>query len=447
MNETGLLKQWDRQIVWHAFTQMAEYEPLIIERGHECTLVDVDGNSYIDGVSSLWCNVHGHNHPVINRAIKDQIDKVSHVTSLGMSCETTVRLAKQLVDHAPSGLGHVFFSSDGASAIEVGLKMAFQYWQQKENPEPQRTRYVALADAYHGDTLGSVSVGGVARFHQMFDPLLFDVLRLPAPDTYRAPSNVPAEQLAAYYLAPLEKMLSERGREVAALVIEPLVQCAAGMIMHPTGFLEGIRRITKEHGVLLIADEVAVGMGRTGKLFACQHEDVAPDLLCLGKGLTSGYLPMSATLATTEIWNAFLGTYADSKTLFHGHTFGGNPLAAAAALATLEIFEKENTLARVEEKARRLATHLKRIETCEQVGDVRQRGMIGAIELVKNVQTREPFPWDMRVGQQVCDKALQQGVWLRPLGNVIVIMPPLNISMDQLDQICEVVESGIRELG
>lgn len=437
------LKQWDRQIVWHAFTQMAEYEPLIIEAASGCTLIDTEGRRFLDGVSSLWCNVHGHRHPRLDAAVREQLERVAHVTNLGMSNPTTIRLAKRLVELAPAGLEHVFFSGDGSCAVEVALKMAFQYWQQRSDPRPDKTKYVAFADAYHGDTLGSASVGGVARFHDLFRPLLFDVLRLPIPDLYRLPPEVNRETACSFYLGLLDELLSQRHGEVAAVVIEPLVQCAAGIVTHPPGFLRGVRELTRKYDVLLIADEVAVGFGRTGTLFACQQEDVVPDFLCLGKGLTGGYLAMSATLTTDEVWRAFLGTYAQSRTFFHGHTYGGNPLAAAAALATLDIFAEEQTLEKLPEKAARLAWHLNRLADHPHVGDVRQRGLIAGIELVPDRTTRESYPWSERRGHRVCETALARGVWLRPLGNVIVIMPPLAVTLEELDAICFAVEAGI----
>jgi adenosylmethionine-8-amino-7-oxononanoate aminotransferase len=437
------LRRWDREIVWHAFTQMQEYTPFIVERAQGCTLIDIEGREYLDGVSSLWCNVHGHRHPHIDAALHAQLEKVAHVTSLGMSNPTTIELAKRIVDLAPAGLNHVFFSDCGATAVEVALKMAFQYQRQRPDPQPQRSKYIALDAAYHGDTIGSVSVGGVARFHEMFQPLLFEVLRLPSPDTYRLPAGVAAATACDYYLSQLAALLAKHHEEVAALVIEPLVQCAAGMVMQPPGYLRGVRELTRQYGVLLIADEVAVGMGRTGTMFACEQEEVAPDFLCLAKGLTGGYMPVAATLATTEIWEAFLGDFAASRTFFHGHTYGGNPLGCAAALATLDVFENEQTLANLQPKIARLATHLARLAQHPHVGDVRQRGFIGAVELVQDKASKQPYPWSEKRGLQVCQHAFQNGVWLRPLGNVLVIMPPLAISLDELDQICLAVEQGI----
>jgi adenosylmethionine-8-amino-7-oxononanoate aminotransferase len=362
-----------------------------------------------------------------------------------MSNSTTVRLAKRLTDLAPAGLNHVFFSSDGSSAVEVAIKMAFQYWRQRPDPRVRKTKYVALAEAYHGDTLGSVSVGGVARFHDMFQPLLFDVIRLPAPDCYRLPEGVSRDGACEHYLGQLEQTLNNRHEEIAAVVIEPLVQAAAGMITHPEGYLRGVRELSRRYGVLLIADEVAVGFGRTGKMFACEHEAVVPDLLCLGKGLTGGYLPMAATLATDEIWQAFLGEYAESKTFYHGHTYSGNPLAAAVALASLDVFDEEQTLANLPEKIDRLTDHLTRIASHPHAGDVRQRGLLAGVELVRNRQTKEPYPWEEKRGLRVGNYARTEGVWLRPLGNVVVIMPPLATSLHDLDRICGAVERGIAQ--
>lgn len=437
------LLRWDREIVWHAFTQMSEYEPLVIERAEGCRLWDIDGREYIDAVASVWCNVHGHRHPRLDAAVREQLDKVAHVTSLGSSNPTTIKLARRLTEIAPAGLTRVFFSDSGATAVEVALKMALQYWRQRSDPRPQKTTYLALGNAYHGDTLGSVSVGGVERFHAMFRPLLFDVLRGPLPDMYRLPPGVSAENACAHYLAQVEAILSREHERTAALVVEPLVQAAAGMVMHPHGFLRGLRELTRRYDVLLIADEVAVGFGRTGKMFACEHEDVSPDMLCLAKGLTGGYLPVAATLTTDEVWNAFVGTYAESRTFFHGHTYGGNPLGCAVALATLDVFEEEQTLAHLPAKIARLNEHLARIAQHPHVGDVRQCGLIGAIELVRNRATHEPFAWEEKRGQKVCDFARTQGVLARPLGNVLVILPPLSISLDDLDRIAFALEAGI----
>ena len=439
------LADWDREHVWHAFTQMQDYEPLIVTHASGCVLTDIEGRELIDGVSSVWCNVHGHQHPAIDSAIREQLNKVAHVTSLGMSNPTTIELARRLAEITPDGLEHTFFSGDGASSVEVALKMAFQYWHQREDPRPQKNTYIALGSAYHGDTLGSVSVGGVARFHEMFEPLLFNVIRVDNPNTYRLPEGVSATDATAYYLDELESTLATHHQQVAAMVIEPLVQGAAGLIMQPEGYLRGVRELTRKYDVLLIADEVAVGFGRTGKMFACEHESVSPDIMCLAKGLTGGYLAMSATIATTEIWNAFLGS--GLKTFYHGHTYAGNPLAAAAALATLDIFHDEATLENVATRSQELREALEtRIASHPLVGNIRQRGLIAAIELVADKATKDPLNATLGTGYKVCQAALDKGVWLRPLRDTLVIMPPLSINQRQLQQIVDAVAYGLNQL-
>lgn len=439
------LQDWDRTLVWHPFTQMAEYEPLILVRGEGCRLWDIDGREYLDGVASVWCNVHGHRHPRIDEAIRRQLDRVAHVTMLGASNVPAIQLARRLVDLAPEGLDRVFFSDDGSTAVEAALKIAFQYWHQREDPRPEKTTFLALDDAYHGDTVGSVSVGGVDQFNAVFRPLMFDAIRVPAPNPYRPPRGAAPEHVVEFCLAELEKVLAREHHRVCAMVVEPLVQAAAGMVVHPPGFLRGVRELTRAYDVLLILDEVAVGMGRTGRMFACEHEGVAPDFLCLAKGITGGYLPLAATLTTETVWRAFLGPYAASRSFFHGHTYGGNPLAAAAALATLDIFEEEGTLAAMPEKTARLAGHLARIAELPHVGNVRQCGLLAGIELVRDRARREPYPWAERRGIRVCQSARREGVLLRPIGNVVIIMPPLSIRPDQLDRIGEAVYRGIQE--
>ncbi|MFO0788349.1 MAG: adenosylmethionine--8-amino-7-oxononanoate transaminase [Pirellulales bacterium] len=453
------LRYWDRHHHWHAFTQMAEYEPLVITRAEGCRLFDVDGNAYLDGASSMWCNLHGHNHPRINAAIRDQLDRVAHCTALGMGSDTAAQLAKRLADIAPGDLEHVFFSSDGSSANEVALKIAFQYWLQCANPQPQKTKFMALGEAYHGDTLGSASVSGIARFHALFKPLLFDVIRGPLPRhfpplppgegkgegaserNFRSP-----EDSATHYLLQIESLLQSHHHELAALVIEPLVQCAAGMVMHPPGLLRGVRELTRRYNVLLIADEVAVGFGRTGTMFACDQEGVVPDLLCLGKGLSGGYLPLAATITNDRIYRAFLGAHYEGRTLHHGHTFSGNPLACAAGLASLDVFEKEQTLANLPPKIARLSDHLCRLAEHPHVATTRQRGFIGALELTADKFAGVPYPAAERRGWRVCRETLANGVWLRPLGDILYVMPPLAISLDELDLIMNTLTTAIDKI-
>jgi adenosylmethionine-8-amino-7-oxononanoate aminotransferase len=436
------LLDWDRGHYWHAFTQMAEYEPLVIERAEGCRLYDIDGRPYLDGASSMWCNVHGHRHPRIDAAVREQLKRVAHCTSLGMGCDTTVRLARRLAELAPGDLEHVFFSSDGSSAVEVALKMAFQYWRQCANPKPKKTKYIALAEAYHGDTIGSASVGGIARFHAIFEPLLFDVIRVPIPDP-RQLSASSSEAATAHFLDELEAALQANHEEVAAMVIEPLVQCAAGMIMHPSGYLAGARELTRRYDVLLVADEIAVGMGRTGTMFACEQEQVVPDFLCLGKGLSGGYLPLAATLTNDDIYKAFLGESDQARTLHHGHTFSGNPLACAAALATLDVFNEEQTIQKLQAKIARLADHLCRLAEHPHVAVTRQRGLIGAVELTPDKSTCLPYPAHERRAWRVCREALARGVWLRPLADVLYVMPPLAISVEEIDNVMETLIKAI----
>lgn len=428
---------------WHGFTQMAEYEPLVIERASGCWLTTTDGRKLFDGVSSLWCNVHGHRHPQIDAAIRDQLNRVAHVTTLGMSADTTERLAGRLVEITPGDLSHVFFSSDGSSSVEAALKMAYQYWQQRPDAKPEKKKFLALSSAYHGDTTGAVALGGIKYFHQLFAPLLFEPIRGPSPCSYRLPAGVTAETACEHYAGRVEALLSEHHRCTGALVMEPLVQGAAGMITHPSGFLRQIRELCDEYDVLLICDEVATGFGRTGQLFACQHEQVTPDILCLGKGLTAGYLPMAATIARPHIYEAFLGRTCHQKQFFHGHTFAGNPLAAAAALASIELLEQQSLVSAAAQKAQRLRERLSRLDDHAHVGDIRGRGMMIGIELVQDKSTQTPLDPDRLTGQRICRRALELGVWIRPLGDVIILMPPLTATDDELGWLASVVSEAI----
>lgn len=441
--DTSTLRDWDHAHLWHPFTPLADWaaeDPLVIERGEGVYLFDTEGRRYLDGVGSLWCNVHGHRHPALDAALRDQLDRIAHSTLLGLTHPPAVELARELAMRAPAGLTRVFFSDDGATAVEVALKMAFQYWRQRPRPEPARTRFVALTGAYHGDTLGDVSVGGVDRFHAMFAPLLFPTVRVPSPHCYRCPLGLDRQSCAMDCLDEVDRALSACRGEVAAVVVEPLVQGAAGMIVHPEGYLRGLRELTRKHDTLLIADEVAVGFGRTGTLFACEREGVVPDFLCLAKGLTGGYLPLAATLTTDEVHSAFLGTARDGKTFFHGHTYGGNPLGAAVALAALRVFDDERTLAGLPEKVDRLSRRLERFGRLPCVGDVRQRGLIAAVELVADREGKTPFDAAAAVGVRTCRKARRHGLLVRPLGDVLVIMPPLSITADELEWMVDVME-------
>lgn len=437
------LAQWDRDYLWHPFTQMKgfrEEELLIITRGEGVYLYDQQGRRYLDGVSSLWCTVHGHRRRELDEALKAQLDQVAHTTLLGLAHPPAVILARRLAQIAPAGLTKVFFSDDGSTAVEAALKIAFQYWRHRGQPEKQR--FLKLNQAYHGDTLGAVSVGGMALFHHIYQPLLFDTLEAPAPYCYRCPHR---EDCSLQCLTILEEQVAAHHSELAAVILEPVMQGAAGMIPQPPGYLARVREVTKKHRVLLIADEVAVGFGRTGKMFACQHEGVSPDLMCLAKGITGGYLPLAATLATDDIYDAFLGEFHEFKSFFHGHTFTGNPLAAAVAVASLDLFEKDRLLETLPEKIDLLSRRLAEMAHHPHVGDIRQRGFMVGVELVQDKNIRTPFPLDRRTGHRVILKARNLGAILRPLGDVIVLMPPLCISLDELEALSQITYEAIRQ--
>jgi adenosylmethionine-8-amino-7-oxononanoate aminotransferase len=408
-----------RAYVWHPFTQQRGWvgeHPVIVDRAEGTDLIDVDGNRYIDGVSSLWCNVHGHAHPRIDAAVRDQLDRVAHSTMLGLSHRPAIELARRLVALAPAGLTRVFYSDSGSTATEIALKMAFQYWRQRGQ---DRRRFVALRMAYHGDTIGSVSVGGIDLFHSLYEPLLFETLKAEPGDA-----------------ADMERLLRRHDGEVAAVIMEPLVQGAAGMLAHPPGYLRAVRDLCDRHGVLLILDEVATGFGRTGRMFACEHEGVAPDLMCLAKGISGGYLPLAATLASERIYEGFLGEHEQFRAFFHGHTYTGNPLACAAGLATLDVFRDERTLERLQPKIELLADLLEPVAEHPAVSEVRRRGFMVGIELVEH-----PLP--MRIGHRVTLEARRRGAIIRPLGDVVVLMPPLSISTEDLTRLVGITAEAI----
>jgi adenosylmethionine-8-amino-7-oxononanoate aminotransferase len=438
------LAAWDQAYVWHPFTQMQEWlaeEPLIIAGGDGNYLIDVYGNRYLDGVSSLWCNVHGHRHPMLNAALHEQADRIAHSTLLGLASVPSIVLAKRLVEIAPRGLSRVFYSDAGATAVEIALKMAFQYWQL--HGETRRTEFAALTEAYHGDTIGAVSVGYSEAFHHFFKPLLFPCHKLNPPHVYRWQRGMDPDAALQAAVNEAETLMARKGRELAALIVEPLMQGAAGMWAHPAAYLRALRELTQRHGVLLICDEVATGFGRTGRMFAAEHADVQADLMCVGKGITGGYLPLAATLATEEIFTAFLGRYEELKTFFHGHTYTGNALACAVALANLEVFAKEQVLSRVQARALQLTERLAEFASFPHVGDVRQWGLMAGIELVQDRQNRRPYPPAERIGMRVILEARRRGVILRPLGNVIILMPPLSITENELDSLCAVSREAI----
>jgi adenosylmethionine-8-amino-7-oxononanoate aminotransferase len=414
--------QLDRDHLWHPFTQQqgwCEEEPLMIERAEGSHLIASDGRRYIDGVSSLWCNVHGHRHTGIDDAVAAQLAKVAHSTMLGLSHPGAAELAARLVELSPPGLSRVFFSESGSTATEIALKMAFQFQQQRGGQHRRRSSFVHLRHAYHGDTIGSVSVGGIDLFHATYRPLLFEAHAVEPGDA-----------------ADLERALAAHEEEVAAVIVEPLVQGAAGMLLQPPGYLRDVRELCDRFGVLLICDEVATGFGRTGTMFACEQEDVAPDLLCMAKGLTGGYLPLAATLASERIYEGFLGAPEELCTFFHGHTYTGNPLACAAALANLDAFEREGTIERLQPKIELLDELLGEVEAMPEVAEVRARGFMVGIDLGEH----DPA---LRLGHRVTLEARERGAIVRPLGDVVVLMPPLSISKGDLRRLVEIAADSI----
>jgi len=420
---TGQIRQLDQRHLWHPFTQQRDWEDSeapVIERAEGTDLVASDGRRYIDGVSSLWCNVHGHHHPGIDAAVREQLDRVAHTTMLGLTHAPATQLAERLAGIAPPGLERVFYSDSGSTATEIAIKMAFQYFQQQPGEEARRrTSFVSLRDGYHGDTLGAVSVGGIDLFHGAYGPLLFG-----------------ARQVTAGDVGELEAVLAEHGAEVAAMIVEPLVQGAAGIRVQPPGYLRAVRELCDRHGVLLICDEVATGFGRTGTMFACEQERVAPDFLCLGKGLTGGYLPLAATLTTERVYEGFLGEHEEFRTFFHGHTFTGNPLACAAGIASLEAFEREQTLLRLQPKIRLLGERLGEIAAMPEVAEVRGRGFMVGIDLGEH----DPA---LRLGHRVTLEARERGAIIRPLGDTVVLMPPLAISKSELARLASITAEAI----
>jgi len=453
------LEDSDRRFLWHPFTQMKEWEqeaPVIIAGGRDCFIRDIRGKWYLDGVSSLWVNIFGHRREEIDEAIKAQVERISHSTMLGLSNVPAIRLAEKLIPLANSGYGEaeaaggadqdrtlsrVFYSDNGSTAVEVALKMAFQYWQHLG--EQNRTAFLSLHNAYHGDTLGAVSVGGIDIFHKAFGPLLFRTFKAPAPYCYRCELKKEYPACGLSCAEQMGEILRAHHREIAAVIIEPLVQAAGGMIVSPPGYLRRVRELCRGFNVLCIADEVATGFGRTGRMFACQHEDAKPDIMCLSKGITGGYMPLAATLATEEIYRAFLGEFRDLKTFFHGHSYTGNPLACAAALACLEIFEKEDTIGGLGPKIALLEDWLREMADLPHVGNVRNKGLMAGLELVMDKTTKEAYPWEEKMGWKVAIEARDNGVIIRPLGNVIVIMPPLSISIDNLRQMLRVLRRAV----
>ena len=439
------LRRLDHAFLWHPFTPMQAWfddDPVVIVRGDGNELIDDGGRRYLDGVSSLWCNVHGHNHPALNAAITAQLEQVAHTTLLGLTNVPAVRLAERLVELAPPGLTRVFYSDNGATAEEAAMKMALQYWHLVG--APGKNRFASLVQAYHGDTLGAVGVGYSETFHRFFKPVLADALRLTPPHVRRWRDRLSHADALRRAVAEARDAIARDADALAAVVVEPLMQGAAGMWPHPPDYLRALREATTEAGVLLICDEVATGFGRTGTMFACEQAGVAPDLLCVAKGITGGYLPLAATLATERIHDAFLGPPAAGRTFYHGHTYTGNPLGCAAALANLDLFARDRTLDRLGPKIARLERLLAdEVAPLPPVADVRQCGVMVGIELAADAAERRPYPPADRMGARVTVEARRRGVIVRPLGDVVVLMPPLSITGAEIDRLVTIVRDAI----
>jgi len=444
--ESSLLAARDLRVVWHPCTQMKDHEslPMIaIRSGAGPWLEDFDGKRYLDAVSSWWVNLFGHANPRINAALQDQLAKLEHVIFAGLTHEPAVRLSEQLVALAPAGLERCFFADNGSAAVEVAIKMSFHYWRNRGRP--QKTRFVTLANSYHGETLGALAVGNVELYKSLYKPLLMDVFTAPSPDCYHRESGESWEAHSLRQFEHMERLLVEHASEVAAVIVEPLVQCAGGMRMYHPVYLKRLREACTRHGVHLIADEIAVGFGRTGTLFACEQAGISPDFLCLSKGLTGGYLPLSVVMTTADTYAAFYDEYTNLTAFLHSHSYTGNPLACAAALATLEIFATDRVIERNRPKAAYLGRRAFELADHPHVTEVRQCGMIVAVEFAKHKQTREPYPWQERRGQRIYLSSLQQGVLLRPIGNVVYFMPPYVVDESEIDLMVRAAADGIEK--
>ncbi|WP_163536397.1 adenosylmethionine--8-amino-7-oxononanoate transaminase [Gracilibacillus sp. YIM 98692] len=441
---TQELIEKSKKYLWLPFTQMKDYDenPLIIESGEGIKVKDIDGKEYYDGFSSVWLNVHGHRKKELDDAIKQQLDKIAHSTLLGMTNIPATELAEKLIGITPENLTRVFYSDSGAEAMEIALKMAFQYWKNIGRPEKQK--FISMQNGYHGDTIGAVSVGSIELFHHIYGPLMFESYKSPIPYVYRSESGDP-EICRDECLKQLEQLLKEQHETIAALSIESMVQGAAGMIVMPEGFLSGVRELCTKYDVLMIVDEVATGFGRTGKMFACEYEGVQPDLMAAGKGITGGYLPIAATFTTEKMYQAF---YDDdkTKTFFHGHSYTGNQLGCAVAIENLRLFEQDQIVAQVSEKAEHLHKLLLELKDMPYVGDVRQLGFMCGIELVKSKETKESYPIQARMGYQVSLKMRELGMLTRPMGDVIVFMPPLVSTTEELKAMVNIMKQAIHEV-
>lgn len=437
------LKQWDQEYVWHPFTQMQDYmqqDPLIVSHGEGAYLYDIEGGKYFDGNSSLWLNTFGHCHETINAAIKRQLDTIAHSTMLGLANVPATMLAKRLVEITPPGLDKVFYSDNGSTAGEIAIKMAFQYWQQQDPPQKQRTSYITFDNAYHGDTLGGVSMGGFPLFHGIFGPLLFERYSVNYPVYSKYTSKETPEEINAKCLQQVEDVMVAHGETIAAVMIEPLVQGASGILTQSPGFLRGLRELCNRFDTLLITDEVFTGFGRTGTPFACDREGITPDFMTLAKSLTAGYLPVAATLTTQSVFEGFLGRYDEFRTFFHGHSFTGNPLGCAAALANLDLFETENVMSTIQALGEHLGKRLDALfDASDRVRDIHHIGFIAGIDICRSRSRGEDFTLEEQAGARVCFELRQHGIWLRPLGNTLVLVPPYITTTDEIDHLIDAI--------
>ena len=439
--------QKDLKYVWHPDTQMKQYEdsdfkPVLIERGEGIYLYDIDGNKYIDGVSSWWVNTLGHSNEKLNKVLTQQAEKIEHVLLADFTHIPAIELAERLIKLSGEPFSKVFYSDDGSTAVEVALKMAYQYWYQKGKPE--KKYFVSMTESYHGDTLGSVSVGGIDIYKKIFNPLVFETLKVSAPYCYRCPQNKEQCKFSIDCIAEVESLFKHRHNEIAAMIVEPLVQGAAGMRMYPPQYLTKVRELCDRYDILLIDDEVAMAFGRTGKYFAFEHANIKPDIFCVAKGITAGYIPLAATITTDKIYNAFYDDFSTLKTFYHGHSFTGNPIACAVAVENLKIMEQENIIENLKPKITKLKQCLEKFRDLAHVGDIRQTGMIGALELVKNKETKEPYQFEDRIGHNVFKEALKNGALLRPIGNVIYFMPPYIIKNEEIEKLTKIAYNAIK---
>ncbi|QDT65831.1 L-Lysine-8-amino-7-oxononanoate aminotransferase [Calycomorphotria hydatis] len=421
----------------------AAEETPVITHGEGFELIDEEGRRYLDGVSSLWCNVHGHRVPELDQAVKEQLDHIAHTTLLGLRNDRAEELANRLIEITPANLTRVFYSDSGATSVEVALKMAYQYHRQKISGAEHRPTYLRMGNAYHGDTVGTVAVGGIDLFHGVYGDLLFHTVEVPSPVVLHVPDGHTRESYLDWCFSELERLVAKHHKEAAAFVIEPLVQGAAGILVHPQGYLCKVRELTRQYDVPLICDEVAVGFGKTGSMFACEQEEVQPDFLCLAKGITGGYLPLAATLATDEIYNAFLGEPHECRTFFHGHTYTGNALGCAAAIASLDLIKSNNVIANIGEAAAVISESLAGLSAHPHVAEVRQKGIMVGIELVQDREPLTPYESKLRMGHRVTLEARKRGVILRPLGDVVVLMPAIAMPPSDVNRLCEVAKESI----